>query len=65
MQKAMVTMVNICCRACGEELKVMAICTKCGRVVLYGCLKCMIFSDIRIHVDCLSVISSIEQGKEA
>jgi len=45
MQKAMVTMVNICCRVCGEEIKVMAVCIKCGREMLYGCPKCAIFSD--------------------
>ena len=65
MQKTMVTMVNICCRVCGDELKVMAICIKCGGEVLYGCLKCTIFSNTRIHVDCLSVVPSIAQGKDA
>jgi len=43
MQKAMVTMVNICCRVCGEEIKVMAVCIKCGREMLYGCPVCDIF----------------------
>jgi hypothetical protein len=65
MQKAIVTVVNIYCRVCGEELKVMAVCIKCGREVLYGCPRCAIFSDTRIHVDCLNVISSIAHDKDA
>jgi hypothetical protein len=60
----MVTMVNICCRVSGEEIKVMAVCIKCGREMLYGCPKCAIFSDTRIHVDCQSLISSIPHGKD-
>jgi hypothetical protein len=34
----------------------MAVCIKCSKSILYGCPRCMIFSDTMIHVDCLGVI---------
>jgi hypothetical protein len=52
-------MVNICCRICGGKLEVMAICIKCGREILYGCLRCVIFSDTLLHVNCLDPRSII------
>jgi hypothetical protein len=55
-------MVSICCRICGKKLEVMAVCIKCGKDILYGCPKCVIFSDTMIHVDCLASIS-IVNGK--
>jgi predicted amidophosphoribosyltransferase len=58
-------MVNVCCRVCGKDLKLMAVCIKCGRPILHGCLKCLIFSDTKIHVDCLSAVSPITQGNDA
>jgi hypothetical protein len=60
----MITMMNICCRVCGKDLKVMAVCINCGRAILYGCLKCSIFSDTKIHVDCLSAVSAIMHSKD-
>jgi hypothetical protein len=56
-------MVNICCRICGKKLEVMGVCIKCGKDILYGCPKCMIFSDTMIHVDCLGPLS-IVNGKK-
>ena len=37
----------------------MAVCIKCGKDILYGCDRCMIFSDTMIHVDCLRPISVV------
>ena len=61
----MIAMGNICCRVCGKDLTAMAVCIKCGRAVLDGCSKCSIFSETRIHVDCLNLVASIAHGKDA
>lgn len=49
------------CRNCGSELKVMAVCVSCGMGILYGCASCGIFSDTRVHIDCLNQISLVGQ----
>jgi hypothetical protein len=58
-------MVNICWRVCGKELEIMAVCITCNREISYGCLRCEVFSDTRIHVDCLRPVSSVTHGKYA
>ena len=52
-------MVNICCRLCGRKLEIMAICIKCGKEILYGCPRCVIFSDTMLHINCLDSISVV------
>ncbi|AFU60492.1 hypothetical protein Ngar_c35790 [Candidatus Nitrososphaera gargensis Ga9.2] len=41
------------CRACETELKAMAVCIKCGNAMLYGCPRCALFSETKVHIDCL------------
>lgn len=49
------------CRACGAEVKVMAVCINCGQAVLYGCPRCSMFSDTKVHIGCLHHLSVISE----
>ena len=49
------------CRACGSELKVMAVCIRCGKAVLHGCPRCTAFSDTKVHIGCLHQLSVIQE----
>jgi len=33
----------------------MAVCIKCGKAVLYGCPRCVMFSDTKVHIGCLQL----------
>jgi hypothetical protein len=49
------------CRACGAEVKAMALCIKCGKAILYGCPCCSTFSDTKVHIGCLHQLSIISE----
>jgi hypothetical protein len=49
------------CRACGDEVKLMALCVKCGEGILYGCPQCGLFSETRMHLNCLNRISAMSE----
>ncbi|MGI0047968.1 MAG: hypothetical protein ACREAW_00365 [Nitrososphaera sp.] len=49
------------CRACGAEVKTMAVCISCGKAVLYGCPRCATFSDTKVHIGCLHQLSVIQE----
>jgi len=49
------------CRACGAEVKAMAVCVSCGKAVLYGCPRCATFSDTKVHIGCLHQLSMIHE----
>ena len=47
------------CRACGNEMKLVALCVKCGEGILHGCSECGLFSETKLHLNCLNNISII------
>lgn len=49
------------CRACGAAVKAMAVCISCGKAVLYGCPRCVTFSDTKVHIGCLHQLSVIQE----
>ena len=49
------------CRACGAEVKAMAMCIKCGKAILYGCPRCATFSDTKVHIGCLHQLSVMSE----
>jgi hypothetical protein len=50
------------CRACGAELKAVAVCISCGKAVLYGCPRCSTFSDTKVHIGCLNQLSVLQDS---
>ena len=44
------------CRACGAEMKAIAVCIGCGKSVLYGCPRCATFLITEVHIDCLELV---------